>query len=125
MDFFYVQSYVGGFTPGLQNLYTGGAVKPVKGLNINASYHFFAIATNLDKLKKPLGHEVEVSLDYTFAKFVRVGAGYSFMIGTETMEALQRVSENRQLHWGWLMLSVTPTLFTTIWQDKAKRNKQD
>ena len=120
MDFFYVESYVGGFTPGLQNAYIGGAVKPVKGLNINAAYHFFAIATNLDNLKKPLGHEVEVSLDYTFAKFVRVGAGYSYMRGTETMETLQRVSENRQLHWGWVMLSVTPTIFTYAWNDKKK-----
>ena len=125
MDFFYVDSYVGGFTPGLQNAYVGGTVTPVKGLNINPAYHFFAIATDLDGLKKPLGHQVELSIDYTFAKFVRVGIGYSYMRGTETMEILQRVSENRQLHWGWVMLSVTPTLFTTTWQDKAKRKKQE
>ena len=121
MDFFYVDSYVGGFTPGLQNLYTGGSVRPVQGLNINAAYHFFAIATNLDYLKKPLGHEIEFSLDYTFAKFVRVGAGYSYMRGTETMEKLQHVSENRQLHWGWVMISVTPTIFTYSWNDKRKQ----
>ncbi len=121
MDFFYVDSYVGGFTPGLQNLYTGGSVRPVQGLNINAAYHFFAIATNLDYLKKPLGHEIELSLDYTFAKFVRVGAGYSYMRGTETMEKLQHVSENRQLHWGWVMISVTPTIFTYSWNDKRKQ----
>ena len=121
MDFFYVDSYVGGFTPGLQNLYTGGSVSPVKGLNINAAYHFFAIATNLEHLKKPLGHEIEVSLNYTFAKFVKVGAGYSYMRGTETMETLQRVSDKRQLHWGWVMLSVTPTIFTYAWNDKKRQ----
>lgn len=121
MDFFYVDSYVGGFTPGLQNLYTGGSVSPVKGLNINAAYHFFAIATNLEKMKKPLGHEIELSLNYSFAKFVRVGAGYSYMRGTETMEKLQHVSENRQLHWGWVMISVTPTIFTLPWNDKKKQ----
>lgn len=120
MDFFYIDSYVNNFTPGLQNLYTGAKVNPIDGLNINAAYHFFAIATNLERLKKPLGHEVEVSLNYTFAKFVKVGAGYSFMRGTETMEKLQRVSENRQLHWGWVMLSVTPTIFTYAWNDKKR-----
>ena len=120
MDFFYVESYVGSFTPGLQNAYIGGAVKPVKGLNINAAYHFFAIATDLEYLKKPLGHEIELSLDYTFAKFVRVGAGYSFMRSTETMETLQRVSDKRRLHWGWVMLSVNPTIFTYAWNDKKK-----
>ena len=121
MDFFYVDSYVGGFTPGLQNLYTGGSVNPVKGLNINAAYHFFAIATNLENLKKPLGHEIELSLNYSFAKFVRVGAGYSYMRGAETMEKLQHVSDNRQLHWGWVMISVTPTIFTLPWNDKKKQ----
>ena len=120
MDFFFIDSYVNNFTPGLQNLYTGAKVNPYPGLDINAAYHFFAIATNLPKLKKPLGHDVEVSLNYTFAGFVRVGAGYSYMRGTETMEKLQRVSENRQLHWGWVMLSVTPKIFTYAWNDKKR-----
>ena len=43
------------------------------------------------------------------------------MRGTETMETLQRVSEKHRLHWGWVMLTVTPTLFTTGWNDKKNR----
>lgn len=124
MDFFYLDSYVNNFSPGLQNLYTGGTVSPVKGLKINAAYHFFAIAANLkihqEELKKALGHEIEFNVDYTFAKFVKVGAGYSFMRGTETMELLQQVSQNRRLHWGWVMLTVNPTIFTLPWNDKKK-----
>lgn len=120
MDFFFIDSYVNNFTPGLQNLYTGAKVNPYPGLDVNAAYHFFAIATNLPKLKKPLGHEIELSLNYTFAGFVKVGAGYTFMRGTETMETLQRVSSNRRLHWGWVMLSVTPTIFTYAWNDKNR-----
>ena len=121
MDFFYIDSYVNNFTPGLQNLYTGGTVSPIEGLKINAAYHFFAIATDVENVKKPLGHEIEINVGYTFAKFVKVGAGYSYMRGTETMEYLQRVSDKRRLHWGWVMLSVTPTIFTTSWQDKKKQ----
>ena len=121
MDFFYMSSYVDNFTPGLQNLYAGGTVNPVKGLSIKADYHFFAIATNLDQLKKPLGHEVEVSASYSFAKFVKVSAGYSFMKGTETMQQLQHLTEKRQLHWGWVMLNISPTLFKTSWLDKKNR----
>ena len=125
MDFFYLDSYVNNFSPGLQNLYTGGTVSPVKGLKINAAYHFFAIAANLkihqEELKKALGHEIEINVDYTFAKFVKVGAGYSYMRGTETMELLQRVSDKRRLHWGWVMLSVNPTIFTTSWNDRKKQ----
>lgn len=120
MDFFYLNSYVNNFSPGLQNIYAGGTVTPVKGLKINAAYHFYAIAADLRGLNKPLGHEINVNVGYTFAKFVTVGAGYTFMRGTETMKILQRVSENRRLHWGWVMLSVSPTIFTLPWNDKKK-----
>ena len=120
MDFFYLDSYVGDFTPGLQNAYVGGTVNPVKNLKIDASYHFYAITADLKRLKKPLGHEVELSAEYKFVDFVKLSAGYSFMMGTKTMEILQRVSENRQLHWGWIMLSVKPTIFTYAWNDKKK-----
>ena len=124
MDFFYMDCYVNNFTPGLQNLFLGFYVNPVKGFSIDASYHFFAIATSLPNVKKPLGHELELALSYKFASFVKLSAGYSFMKGTETMELLQRVYNNRQLHWGWLMLSVTPTIFKKAWADKKKKEIQ-
>jgi hypothetical protein len=122
MDFFYMSNYVGGFTPGLQNLYIGGNVKPVKDLNLNAAYHYYAIATNLKYLdSKTLGHEFDFSASYAFHKSVSISAGYTFMRGSETMVILQQIqelTEQRQLHWGWVMLAVKPTLFHTIWQDK-------
>jgi hypothetical protein len=42
-------------------------------------------------------------------------AGYSFMKGTETMNVLKRTSEDKRLHWAWLMLVVTPDFFTRHW----------
>jgi hypothetical protein len=119
MDFFYLSNYVGGFTPGLQNLYFGGNIKPVNGLSINAAYHYYAIATDLDYVNtKTLGHSVELASSYAFNKAVSVSAGYTFMKGSETMELLNKVSEKRQLHWAWLMMTITPKLFTSTWQDK-------
>ena len=117
-----MKNYYHGFTPGLQNLYLGGNVNPVDGLNLNAAYHYYAIATDLDYLdSKTLGHEVDFSASYAFSKAVSVSAGYTYMHGTETMvilQQIQEVTEQRNLHWGWLMLSVKPTLFNTIWKDK-------
>ena len=125
MDFFYLDNYYRGFTPGLQNLFVGGNVIPVDGLTLNAAYHYYAIATNLDYLdSSTLGHEVDFSASYAFSKAVSVLAGYSYMHGSETMTVLQQiqeVTEQRSLHWGWVMLSVKPTLFNTTWQDKKNR----
>jgi hypothetical protein len=122
MDFFYMKNYYHGFTPGLQNLYIGGNVSPVDGLSLNAVYHFYAIATDLGYLdSKTLGHEVDFSASYAFSKAVSVSAGYTYMRGTDTMvilQQIQEVTEQRQLHWAWVMLAVKPTLFQTIWQDK-------
>ena len=94
-------------------------------MKINLAYHFFATATKLNGMKKPLGHELEMGLSYSFAKFVELSAGYSYMNSTSTMVKLQRVSEKRRLHWGWLMVKVTPTLFSTTWQKKKKTQKHN
>ena len=112
MDFFYVSTYYRGFTPGLQNVYAGGAWKVGDKTELNASYHFLATATKLQNAKKPLGHELELSGSYKLFKDCKLSAGYSFMWGTRTMVVLKRSSDRRRLHWGWLMLSVTPRFFT-------------
>lgn len=115
MDFFYVSSYYGTFSPGLQNAYIGAIYQPIKGLRCNASYHYLATATHLQKLDKALGHEIEVEASYQLMKDVRLAMGISLMKGTETMEALKRSTDKHQLHWGWLMLNVSPRVFTGKW----------
>lgn len=111
MDFFYVSAYYGTNSPGLQNLFGGVNLKPVKNLSIDASYHYMATASSIENLKKTLGHELEVSASYKVMKDVRVAAGYSLMIGSETLERLQRSTDKRLLRWGWLMAVITPRIF--------------
>ena len=119
MVFFYLNNYVGNFTPGLQNLYIGGTVNPVKPLSVNVAYHYYAIATNLDYVNtKSLGHAIDLTAAYSFSDLVKLSAGYSFMQGTETMAVLQHLSESRKMHWAWLMLTVTPKKYSVSWQDK-------
>ena len=115
MDFFYVSTYVNGFTPGLQNAYIGGHYKPTKGLDISAKYHYRAIATNLKDIDKTLGHEIEIEASYKIKKEVNLSAGYSYMIGNETMERLKRASDQGSLRWAWLSLGISPKLFTNKW----------
>ena len=115
MDFFYVSTYYNGFTPGLQNYYAGVTYKPISKLKFDATYHYFAIATNTNNLKKELGHEVEFTAAYTPIKEVTVSLGYSYMRGSKTMEALKRVDSERQLHWAWLSLNVKPRFLQIKW----------
>ena len=115
MDFFYVSTYVNGFTPGLQNLYAGVFYNPIKNLSLKADYHYLAIAADLDDMDKKLGHEIEFEAKYYIKKDICLSAGFSYMTGTETMEKLKRANENGNMKWGWISLEVSPRIFSTKW----------
>lgn len=115
MDFFYVSTYVFGFTPGLQNAFAGIHFNPIKNLTVKANYHYMATATKLVDMNMTLGHQIGVEARYAFAKDIRLSAGYSFMTGTETMEKLKRASDNGSLRWAWFSLSISPRIFATKW----------
>jgi len=115
MDFFYVSTYVNGFSPGLQNAFVGGYYSPLKGLRLDASYHYLATSTKLSGIDMTLGHEIELSASYQLMDDCKVSVGYSFMTGTETMERLKRAADERNLRWAWLTLSLSPRIFTTRW----------
>lgn len=115
MDFFYVSTYLNGFTPGLKNAYVGGFYSPVKNLRIDGSYHYLSIATKLDDIDSSLGHEFELQASYSLARDIRLSAGASYMTGDETMERLKRGKSNTSLRWGWFSISVNPRIFSTKW----------
>lgn len=115
MDFFYIQGYYSGYTPGLQNVYVGATYKPIKALDLGASYHYLRAASALSEATKSLGHEVELTAGYNIIKDVKLSAGYSYMYGTSTLERLQRVDGNNNMHWAWLMITVNPRIFSLKW----------
>lgn len=115
MDFFYVSTYLNGFTPGLQNAFIGGFYSPTKSLRIDGSYHYLATATKLTDLSMFLGHEFELQAAYALAHDVRLSAGVSFMWGGDTMDRLKRSGNENTLQWGWISLSVNPRIFSKKW----------
>lgn len=115
MDFFFVTTYVNGFTPGLQNLYGGASYSPVKWLDLSATYHYLAITADLPNVDKSLGHELELEGTARIMKDVKLTVGYTYMTGTETMKYLKRASSDGKLSWGWVTLVVSPQLFSTKW----------
>ena len=72
-----------------------------------------AVATHLDGLNNTLGHCIDVMASYDFSKYISLTAGYSLMIGTETMDRLKQGNGTGNAHWGWFSLVISPTLFTT------------
>ena len=108
MDFFSVKTFVNGFTPGLQNLFVGACWKPVPALSLDLAYHYLATSATLSGYDKTLGHELEMSASYAIQPWLTLSAAYSFMQGTETMDFLERSTDNKRLHWAWIMLQATP-----------------
>ncbi len=112
MDFFYVTTYYGGSTPGLQDLHAGLTWSPTKKIDITGNYHYLATSVDVESApSRTLGHEFEFAFSWRFAKFVNLQAGYTVMGGTDTMEVLKRTSGQNHLNWGWIMLLVTPEFF--------------
>ena len=104
MDFFYVSTYYGGLTTGLQNLYATAAFHPFERFDVSMGYHYFATATKLDEMDYTLGHELELEASYAINKQIGLSLGFSYMAGTETMERLKRTSDGNSLTWGWIDL---------------------
>ena len=115
MDYFYESAYIQGFTPGLQNTFVGGYFKPLSPLTCSATYHYMAVATKLENLNKTLGHEIELEAEYQISKDVSLSGGFTYMIGTETMDRLKQGNDDKHARWCWFSLVVSPSLFTTKW----------
>ena len=115
MDYFYASAYTTGFTPGLQNAYINVFGNLTSKLNCGVAYHYLAVATELNNLNKTLGHSIELQASYKFAKDISLVAGYTQMMGTDTMDCLKQGEGTKRARWGWFSLVVSPSLFTTKW----------
>lgn len=115
MDYFYESAYAYGFTPGLQNLFVGPYCKPNARFSCRAMYHYMAVATKVSDLDRTLGHCIDLEASYQFSKDVALSAGYTQMMGTETMSRLKQDASSQQARWGWFSLVISPNLFTAKW----------
>ena len=110
MDFFYLQSFYGGYSPGLQDGHIGATFTYQNQFSFQAQYH--NLATSVRVKNSPtlmLGHELELCAKYKPFKWMNVEAGYTFMQGTKTMEMVKRASNRNQSHWVYLQLVFKPT----------------
>lgn len=115
MDYFYASSFVSGVAPGLQDIQAGATFKASKKVNMSLNYHYFLIAVEVNELDKGLGHEIDYQIDWSIMKDVKLSAGYSFMRGTETMDAVKGGSHKSWQDWAWVSLNINPKVLFTKW----------
>ena len=83
------------------------------------NYHYFSAAQKPllggEKLSKGLGSEIDTQVDWSIMKDVKLSAGYSFMLGTKTMDAVKGGNHSSWQDWGWVSLNINPKLFLAKW----------
>lgn len=114
MDYFYATAWMGS-APGLQDAQLGVNFKASPKVSMQLNYHYFATAANLDDVKKGLGSEVDYQLDWNVMKDVKLSAGYSFMLGTKSMDIVKGGDHKRWQDWGWVSLNINPRILFVKW----------
>jgi hypothetical protein len=107
MDYFYVGNHIN--SVGLNDVYLKYGYKKEK-FGFNGHLHYFASAGKISAdAKKYLGTEVDLGISYTVQPNATISTGWSVMFAGESMELLKGGDHTVGQHWGYIMLSVTPT----------------
>lgn len=112
MDYFYVGNHINNV--GLIDLYLKANVKFSPKSTLNVATHNFMTAADLPgDDSKQLGTEIDFVYSYDFQKNINIKAGYSHLFASDGMEILKNNSDGNTNNWGWIMVTIKPTLFTT------------
>lgn len=112
MDYFYVGNHIG--NAGLIDVYAKTNVKfnPKSSLNI-AAHNFMTAADLPGDTSKQLGTEIDLVYSYDYQENINIKAGYSHLFASDGMEILKNNFDGNTNNWGWIMVTIKPTLFTT------------
>ncbi len=112
MDYFYVGNHANNV--GLLDIYAKVNLKLNKKSSLTAFVHSFSAAADINtSVSKQLGTEIDLVYAYKFTKEIGIKAGYSQMFASEGMEILKENSDNNTNNWGWVMITIKPTLFSS------------
>ncbi|CAM1354641.1 alginate export family protein [Tenacibaculum insulae] len=112
MDYFYVGNHAN--SVGLLDIYAKANFKLNPKSSLTAFVHSFSAAADINAtVSKQLGTELDLVYAYNYTKNIGFKAGYSQMFASEGMEALKGISDNNTNNWGWVMVTINPTLFTS------------
>lgn len=113
MDYFYVGNH--GNSVGLMDLYIGSKINTSNKTDFTIRVHNFnAAADMVNNGSKRLGTEADLAFNYSFSQAVNIKAGYSHMFAAKGMEHLKNNFDDNINNWGWVMVTVKPTLFSSV-----------
>ncbi len=102
-------------TLGLQDIQAGVNFKACPKVGLLLNYHYFMTAQKASNDKKDLGHEIDLQVTAKLMKDVTLMAGYSTMIGTETMDLVKGGNHKSWQDWAWVTLNINPRIFSAKW----------
>lgn len=120
MDYFYASAWLDGvMSPGLWDNRIGITYKASSKVALQANYHYLSTAQKPtiddEKISKRLGSEIDTQVDWSIMKDVKLSAGYSFMLGTKTMDAIKGGNHKSWQDWGWLSININPKILFVKW----------
>ncbi|MCL2501528.1 MAG: alginate export family protein [Bacteroidales bacterium] len=122
MDYFYASPYLTS-NPGLWDNQFGVLYKASDKVDMSLNYHYFSAINNKVRystawidIKKGLGSEFDFQINCTIMKDIRLIVGYSFMLGTESMNIIKGGDHKRWQDWGWISLNINPQLLFYRWR---------
>lgn len=99
---------------GLMDLFVRIGYSVSKTVSATLDLHHFSLANenNLGatKIKKPLGTESDLLIDYKPSSIIQLQFGYSLLFATKNMEYIKGGNANNFNTWAYLMLKVSPIL---------------
>lgn len=102
---------------GLIDIYPNVTHKFNKSTTIKAFYHLFSTEQevpdgNGGTFDKSLGSALDLMFIKGFSKEVKLQAGLSYSMPSETLEAFKGATDTEESpFWGWVMLTIKPTFF--------------
>ncbi len=117
MDYFYASPFANGLNPGLWDNQVGVYYKPSPKVDMSLNYHYFMTTKKIEiansKISKSLGSEFDLQVNWSIMPDVKLMAGYSFMLGTKSMDVIKGGNHKSWQDWGWIAINITPQLFST------------
>ncbi|MCL1932882.1 MAG: alginate export family protein [Candidatus Azobacteroides sp.] len=120
MDYFYASAFINSNTnPGLWDNQIGLSFKASPKVTLALNYHYFSTTTDVyagdDKLKRALGSEWDLQVNWNVMKDVAFTGGYSTMFGNDTMKAVKGGDPSKYQDWAWISLNINPKILITKW----------